>query len=44
MTIAENGESHLTGCLAGLRVLDFSTSIARPRGACMPVDMGAAPE
>src|SRR6266481_4193264 len=28
MTIAENDESHLTGALAGLRVLDFSTTIA----------------
>ncbi len=41
MTITENGEGHLTGCLRGLRVLDFSTTIAGPHCARMLADMGA---
>jgi crotonobetainyl-CoA:carnitine CoA-transferase CaiB-like acyl-CoA transferase len=41
MTIAENDESRLTGCFAGLRVLDFSTTIAGPHCARMLADMGA---
>src|SRR3974390_1824179 len=41
MTITQNGESHLTGCLDGLRVLDFSTTIAGPHCARMLADMGA---
>jgi crotonobetainyl-CoA:carnitine CoA-transferase CaiB-like acyl-CoA transferase len=41
MTIAENDESRLTGCFAGLRVLDFSTTIAGPHCARMFADMGA---
>ncbi len=41
MTMAENDEGCLTGSFDGLRVLDFSTTIARPH--CMPMlaDMGA---
>jgi crotonobetainyl-CoA:carnitine CoA-transferase CaiB-like acyl-CoA transferase len=41
MTISENDESRLTGCFAGLRVLDFSTTIAGPHCARMLADMGA---
>src|ERR1700747_962771 len=41
MTITQNGESHLTGALAGLRALDFSTTIAGPHCARMLADMGA---
>ncbi|WP_407176031.1 CaiB/BaiF CoA transferase family protein [Bradyrhizobium sp. STM 3562] len=41
MTITKNDEGHLTGCLAGLRVLDFSTTIAGPHCARMLADMGA---
>jgi crotonobetainyl-CoA:carnitine CoA-transferase CaiB-like acyl-CoA transferase len=41
MTITQNGEGHLTGCLTGLRVLDFSTTIAGPHCARMVADMGA---
>ncbi len=41
MTITENDESRLTGCFAGLRVLDFSTTIAGPHCARMLADMGA---
>jgi crotonobetainyl-CoA:carnitine CoA-transferase CaiB-like acyl-CoA transferase len=36
-----NDESCLTGCFAGLRVLDFSTTIAGPHCARMLADMGA---
>jgi crotonobetainyl-CoA:carnitine CoA-transferase CaiB-like acyl-CoA transferase len=41
MTISDNDESRLTGCFAGLRVLDFSTTIAGPHCARMLADMGA---
>src|SRR5215468_8028591 len=41
MTIAGKGEGHLTGSFAGLRVLDFSTTIAGPHCARMLADMGA---
>ena len=41
MTIPQHNEDHLTGCFAGLRVLDFSTTIAGPHCARMLADMGA---
>jgi crotonobetainyl-CoA:carnitine CoA-transferase CaiB-like acyl-CoA transferase len=41
MTISDNNEKHLTGCFAGLRVLDFSTTIAGPHCSRMLADMGA---
>src|SRR6187402_3322953 len=41
MTIAGNDERNLTGSFAGLRVLDFSTTIAGPHCARMLADMGA---
>jgi len=41
MILADNNESRLTGCFAGLRVLDFSTTIAGPHCARMLADMGA---
>jgi crotonobetainyl-CoA:carnitine CoA-transferase CaiB-like acyl-CoA transferase len=41
MTIARIGEGNLTGSLAGLRVVDFSTTIAGPHCARMLADMGA---
>jgi crotonobetainyl-CoA:carnitine CoA-transferase CaiB-like acyl-CoA transferase len=41
MTLTMNDESCLTGCFAGLRVLDFSTTIAGPHCARMLADMGA---
>ncbi|MGA7809333.1 CaiB/BaiF CoA transferase family protein [Bradyrhizobium sp.] len=41
MTIADNDEGNLTGCFGGLRVLDFSTTIAGPHCARMLADMGA---
>lgn len=41
MTITKNDEGCLTGCLDGLRVLDFSTTIAGPHCARMLADMGA---
>ncbi len=41
MTIAGIGEGNLTGSLAGLRVIDFSTTIAGPHCARMLADMGA---
>ena len=41
MTIPQLNEDHLTGCLSGLRVIDFSTTIAGPHCARMLADMGA---
>src|SRR6201992_1613313 len=41
MTITGIHEGHLTGCFAGLRVIDFSTTIAGPHCARMLADMGA---
>jgi crotonobetainyl-CoA:carnitine CoA-transferase CaiB-like acyl-CoA transferase len=41
MTIAGIGERNLTGSLAGLRAVDFSTTIAGPHCARMLADMGA---
>jgi crotonobetainyl-CoA:carnitine CoA-transferase CaiB-like acyl-CoA transferase len=41
MTIPQHHEDHLTGCYSGLRVLDFSTTIAGPHCARMLADMGA---
>src|ERR1700710_3337016 len=41
MTIAGNDEENLTGSFAGLRVLDFSTTIAGPHCSRMLADMGA---
>jgi CoA:oxalate CoA-transferase len=41
MTIADNDEGILTKSFAGLRVLDFSTTIAGPHCTRMLADMGA---
>src|ERR1700761_967103 len=41
MTVPHDHEEHLTGSFAGLRVLDFSTTIAGPHCARMLADMGA---
>jgi crotonobetainyl-CoA:carnitine CoA-transferase CaiB-like acyl-CoA transferase len=41
MTIAGAGEENTTGSFHGLRVLDFSTTIAGPHCARMLADMGA---
>lgn len=41
MTLSDKDEGSLTGCFAGLRVLDFSTTIAGPHCARMLADMGA---
>ena len=41
MTIAGNDEGNLTGSFAGLRVIDFSTTIAGPHCTRMLADMGA---
>src|SRR3954470_12108334 len=41
MTIEGQGEGHLTGSFAGLRVLDFSTTIAGPHCTRMLADTGA---
>lgn len=41
MTVSNIDERNATGCFAGLRVLDFSTTIAGPHCARMLADMGA---
>ena len=41
MTIADSEEGRLTGCFSGLRVIDFSTTIAGPHCARMLADLGA---
>jgi crotonobetainyl-CoA:carnitine CoA-transferase CaiB-like acyl-CoA transferase len=41
VTVAKVDEMNLTGCFAGLRVLDFSTTIAGPHCTRMLADMGA---
>ncbi len=41
MTITNLDESNLTGTFDGLRVIDFSTTIAGPHCARMLADMGA---
>jgi crotonobetainyl-CoA:carnitine CoA-transferase CaiB-like acyl-CoA transferase len=41
MTTADADEGRLTGCFAGLRVIDFSTTIAGPHCARMLADLGA---
>lgn len=41
MTVAGNDQRNLTGSFAGLRVLDFSTTIAGPQCTRMLADMGA---
>ncbi|MGC1559902.1 MAG: CoA transferase, partial [Bradyrhizobium sp.] len=41
MTMTAAGDGGTTGCFHGLRVLDFSTTIAGPHCARMLADMGA---
>src|SRR5260364_170129 len=44
VSLTGNDESRLTGCFEGLRVLDFSTTIAGPHCARMLADMGRSEE
>ena len=41
MALSDEDQGSLTGCFAGVRVLDFSTTIAGPHCARMLADMGA---